>query len=49
MKADQSGLQINSTEFSFEKIVNAIGEESADSSQVSLPKGPPVYLILNKK
>ena len=49
MKADQSSLQINSTEFSFEKIVNAIGEESADSSQVSLPKGPPVYLILNKK
>lgn len=49
MKVDQSGLQINSAEFSFEKIVNAIGEENADSSRISLPKGPPVYLILNKK
>lgn len=47
--ADETGLLINSAEFSFEKIVNAIGEEIPQSANIPLSKGPPVYLVLKRK
>lgn len=47
--ADEKGLLINGAEYSFEKIVNAIGEEIPQSPNIPLSKGPPVYLVLKRK